>query len=62
MEEGLHHDAVAVLEDLERDGCSWEEDEGEREERELDEVVGFGRVGVVVVLLGEGGGRASEGG
>lgn len=36
LEEGLHHDAVAVLEDLERDGGPGEEDEREREERELD--------------------------
>lgn len=51
LEEGVHHHPVAELEDLKREYCAGEEDEREREERELDNVVGFGGVGVV--FLGE---------
>lgn len=58
VEESVHHDAVAELEDLKREDGAGEEDEWERKEREFDDVVGVG--GVCVVLLGEGGGGAAE--
>lgn len=48
VEEGVHHDAVAELEDLEGEDSAGEEDEWEREEGELDGV-------------GNGGGAAAEG-
>lgn len=64
LEEGMHHDAVPELEYLQRKNGAGEEDEGEREEGELNDIVLGRRVrGVhVVVLLGEGGGGAAEGG
>lgn len=49
VEERVHHDAVAELEDLERENGAGEEDKREREERELHDVVGVR--GVRVVLL-----------
>lgn len=48
----MHHDSVTKLEDLEREDCAGEENEWEREERKLDDVIGFRRVRVVM-LLGE---------
>jgi len=39
MEERVHHDAVAELEDLEGEDRTGEEDQREREERELKRVV-----------------------
>lgn len=62
LEEGVHHDAVAELEDLEGEDGAGEEDEREREEREVDDVVLFRWRVRVVMLLGERGGGASEGG
>lgn len=41
LEERVHHDPVPELEDLEREDGAGEEDEWEREERELGEVAGF---------------------
>lgn len=35
----MHHNAVSELKDLEREDGTGEEDEGEREKRELDDVV-----------------------
>lgn len=61
LEESVHHDAVTELEDLEREDSAGEENEREREERKLDDVIGFWRVRVVM-LLGERGRRTSEGG
>lgn len=60
LEESMHHDTVAELEDLQWEDGAGEEDQREREERKLDDVIGVG--GVRVVLLGEGRGRAAESG
>jgi len=46
VEERVHHDAVAELEDLQREDRARKEDEREREERQLD--------GVVLRLVGGG--------
>lgn len=54
----MHHDAVAKLEDLEREDCAGEENQRKREQREFCYVVGVGRVGVV--LLRERRRRTSE--
>lgn len=59
LEERVHHHPVAELEDLERENRAGEEDERQRKQRQLDDVVGLG---VGVVALGEGGGGAFEGG
>lgn len=39
LEESVHHNAVSELEDLEGEDGAGEEDEREREKRELDDVV-----------------------
>lgn len=43
----MHHDAVAKLEDLEREDCAGEENKRKRKQREFSYVVRVGRVGVV---------------
>ncbi|WVZ20751.1 hypothetical protein V8G54_008073 [Vigna mungo] len=60
LEESVHHDAVAELEDLQGEDGAGEEHQRERKERKLDDVIGVG--GVRVVLLGEGRCRATESG
>lgn len=53
LEERVHHNSVPELEDLEGKDGAGEEDEWEREKRELDEVIAGGAARV--------GGRASQG-
>lgn len=62
MEECVHHDTITELEDLKWKDCARKEDKRERKKRELNKVfVGFGGIRVVIVVfLGERGGRASE--
>ncbi|KAK2971496.1 hypothetical protein RJ640_020902 [Escallonia rubra] len=62
LQQCVHHDSVAELEDLQREDGAGEEDEWEGEQGELDGVVGLGGGGVAVVLLRGGGGGAAEGG
>lgn len=45
----MHHDAVAKLEDLEREDCSGKENQRKREQREFCYIVGVGRVSVVLL-------------
>lgn len=45
LQQGVHQDAVAELEDLEREDGAREEDERQRKEGQLDEVVGEGSLG-----------------
>ena len=60
VEECVHHDAVAELEDLQGEDGAGEKDQRKREERKLDDVIGVG--GVRVVLLGKGRCGAAESG
>jgi len=60
VEECVHHDAVAELEDLQGEDGTGEKDQREREERKLNDIIGVG--GVRVVLLGEGRRGAAESG
>lgn len=47
----MHHHTIPELKDLKREDSAGEEDEGEREQRKLDDVVRLGGVGMV--FLGE---------
>lgn len=51
LEECMHHHTVPELKDLKREDSAGEKDEGEREQRKLDDVVRLGGVGMV--FLGE---------
>lgn len=48
----MHHDTVTEFEDLKRKDCSGEENEWEWKQRKLDDIIGFWRFRVVM-LLGE---------
>lgn len=58
VEERVHHNAVTELENLEREDSAGEENQGQREYRELYDVVWFRRI--CLVMIGEGRGRSSK--